>query len=160
LFRQTGVFPTATRKIDVTSSLIFDFNLVGSTQYLQRVILPSFDSVLKGKGMGKLGTQIGLVQTQLKRIQMGAKGISPYFVLAAVGIDAIQEFCKGAQDDCRFKESSENVADSISKLHANRQALPPETKALFLDSTKYVPYAIASGLVEGMDKNEFLKFFQ
>ena len=160
ILRQNGVFPTATRRIDVENSLVFDFNLIGSANYLQRVILPSLDTALQGEGIGKLGAQVALIRNQLKTIQAGARGALPYFIIAAIGVDALRDFCKGDGVSCKIKETGSNVADVISRYHSNNQTLPAQTKALFVDSTKYIPFAVASSLVEGMDKKEFLKKFQ
>jgi hypothetical protein len=157
IFRQTGVFPTSTKRIGFGTQLMFDFSIVGSSRYVEKVLLPSFDSALKGEGLGKMGIQAALVRQQLKELAKNSGALRPYVILAAIGIDALRDFCKVESADCRIQGTNENVVDRINTIYNKALVIPSETKAAFVDGTKYIPFAVLSSLVEGMDRAEFKK---
>jgi hypothetical protein len=156
IFRQTGVFPTATKRVNFSDSLSFDFNLQGSARYVQHVLMPVLDSVSKGEGLGKLGFQLALVRKQLSLLAAGSNPVVPALILAGIGVDAVRDLCTFEASDCRIKTTGENVVDIISRTYRSSSPIPSETKATFVDGTKYIPFAIMSAVVEGMDKKAYI----
>jgi hypothetical protein len=154
--RQTGVFPAATKRVNFSDNMTFDFNMQGSARYVHHVLMPVIDSASKGEGLGKLGLQLAVMRNQLALIAAGSNPVVPALILAGIGIDAVRDLCAFEESDCRIRNSTENVGGVIARTYASRSPIPSETKATFVDGTKYIPFAIMSAVVEGMDKKAFL----
>ena len=157
VFRQTGVFPTAAKRIHFAENLAFDFNLQGSARYVNHVLMPVIDSASNGQGLGKLGLQLAVLRKQLVIIAGGANPVVPALVLAGIAIDAVRDLCAFEASDCKIRTTGENVAEVIERTYRAGSPIPSETKATFIDATKYIPFAIMSAVVEGMDKQAYVK---
>lgn len=156
VLRQSGVFPTATKRVNFSDSLRFDFNLQGSARYVHHVLMPVIDSASQGEGLGKLGLQLAVIRRQLAVLAAGSNPVVPSLILAGIGIDAVRDLCAFEASDCRIRTTGENVGQVISRTYQGGDPIPSDTKATFVDATKYIPFALMSAVVEGMDKHAYL----
>jgi hypothetical protein len=160
IFGGPRVFGVAKKSIGMTKNISFKADVNSSAAYLQKILMPSVEAIMKGQGYGSLAAQVFTLKSSLevlfaKGAATAAKGNAALMV-GALAVSAVRDICTFEKSDCRIKAENKNLVAEIDSFVGRPDAAGSDVRVAFSDALKFLPYSIISAIIEEADKKNLL----